>query len=157
MSKISSSGWAVNSRRFLQLKNSPHTHLGTHQLFVIWSFKVCRIVHWDPCFFPGLILKKTRPQKRFLQGPETKAPHSHSTSFFILCCPESWGEGAEECLQKQRRREERDAVPETRRALLPARLSTSTSTRDGPGVRKLSQASKNWDGAPGSAPQLCGS
>lgn len=93
MPKISSSGSAINSRCFLQLKNSPHTHSGTHQLFVVWSFKACRIVQWVPCFLPGLILKKTRLQKRFPQGPQTKASHSYSASSFILCCPESWAIG----------------------------------------------------------------
>lgn len=167
MPKIFSLGSAINSRHFLQLKNSPHTHSGTHQLSVVWSFKACRIVHWDPCFLLGLILKKTRPQERFLQWPETGLPKSRHFSFYTLLsripsygettlnAPE--GKGTEKCLQKQRRREEGDAVPETGRALLPARLSTNTSTRDGPGERKLSQASNNWDGVPGSVPQLCGS
>lgn len=84
MPKIFSSGSAINSRHFLQLKNSPHTHSGTHRLSVVWSFKACRIVHWDPCFLLGLILKKTRPQERFLQWPETGLPKSRHFSFCTL-------------------------------------------------------------------------
>lgn len=93
MPKIFSSGSAINSRHFLQLKNSLHTHSGTHQLSVVWSFKACRIVHWDPCFLLGLILKKTRPQEGSLQWPETEAPQSQGTSLSILCCPESQAKG----------------------------------------------------------------